>query len=616
AQQADKRKSGVTGLLAKPEFTEKWETLLVLQYKDLIAMLPPGDSWLQGTQNKISLVYLTQARKLRKKDSFPQALTMIRKGKRYLPGHPEFGTEHQAITAAETAHNKAQAEEARLAEIKGLKRTLLTQATADKILDARNTLEKLRKELPATDPFMAKEGPDAIGQAYMRLAKGLAAQKKFDQALKQADQGMALAPLLQPLAETRKIYAGEAKIVQLRRNFGKVKTLDVAKTKQDFARIKSLFPKRYPQLTGELGSILGKRIKAMEKTDVLAANDLLSSAKQLLPGNSALGKIKLKTPLKPSKYAARGNQAVNQGKLGQAEIILAEALKKEKDHPEVARFRTALEKRKRQAESEFAKAKQAIKFKKKSLAKTSLQKATSLWADNQAYRKELERISTSTAKAIKRVAGGGRPCKPGLAGYGTRARATCFDMLAKKQKGPVLVVVPTGSGVPKPFAISKYEISVSDFNLYCKLSGSCPGIPGKDGKLPVTNITLQQAEAYAKWLTEKTGNLYRLPKENEWAYAATAKGPPKKRDFNCRVTLGGNLIKGHAMMNVRAGVQNGWGLKHFLGNAQEWVMNGSGVVARGGAYTDPLSKCKLSLTRQHSGKADDITSFRLVMEIG
>ena len=44
--------------------------------------------------------------------------------------------------------------------------------------------------------------------------------------------------------------------------------------------------------------------------------------------------------------------------------------------------------------------------------------------------------------------------------------------------------------------------------------------------------------------------------------------------------------------------------------------NGSGVVALGGAFEDPLSECNLTLEASHTGSADKLTGFRLVRELG
>jgi serine/threonine protein kinase len=213
---------------------------------------------------------------------------------------------------------------------------------------------------------------------------------------------------------------------------------------------------------------------------------------------------------------------------------------------------------------------------------------------------------------------GGVACKPTLAGYGRRARGTCYDMLASDTHGPLLVVIPSGGGIKGPYAITKYEISVADYNHYCKLSGKCAGVRAASPELPVTGITLRQVKAYAAWMSRQTGHTYRLPTDQEWSYAASAQGKQPGKDFNCRVMLGDSMIKGQGLVKVDVGSSNGWGLINYIGNAQEWVTTARGTAARGGDYQDNLSACDLSLIRAHAGQADAVTGFRLVrtLEMG
>jgi hypothetical protein len=218
-----------------------------------------------------------------------------------------------------------------------------------------------------------------------------------------------------------------------------------------------------------------------------------------------------------------------------------------------------------------------------------------------------------TARTVP--ATGGVACKPTLAGYGRRARGTCYDMLGGDTHGPVLVVIPSGGGTSGPFAITKYEISVGDYNHYCKLSGKCAGVRAASPELPVTGITLQQAKSYAAWISSQTGQTYRLPTDQEWSYAANAQGKQPGKDFNCRVMLGDTMIKGQGLVKVDVGSSNGWGLINYIGNAQEWVTTATGTAARGGDYQDNLSNCGLSLIRAHAGQADAVTGFRLVRSL-
>ena len=178
-----------------------------------------------------------------------------------------------------------------------------------------------------------------------------------------------------------------------------------------------------------------------------------------------------------------------------------------------------------------------------------------------------------------------------------------------------MVVVPTGESFQNGFAISKYEISVGDWSKYCLLSGKCKPIKDKEKKNdPMAGITLQQAQDYTKWLSERTGKTYRLPSTPEWEYAANAGGKQPKKDYNCRVALGEKVIKGTGTVSIKSGKSNGWGLKNYVGNVQEWVIDGDTTTVRGGAYTDAHSKCDMSLQRPHNGSADESTGFRLLRE--
>ena len=209
----------------------------------------------------------------------------------------------------------------------------------------------------------------------------------------------------------------------------------------------------------------------------------------------------------------------------------------------------------------------------------------------------------------------GPPCTENLAGYGGRARGRCFDYLPdSKTEGPRLVVVPAGSGVARPFAIARHEVSVSQWNAYCRISGNCEPRTVNNDQVPITNIELDQVLSYASWLSGNTKHVYRLPTDTEWVHAATADGS-KKITPNCVNRQAG--LMGDELFDVNYGSQNAWGIKNYTGNAQEWVIGPSGgYVALGGAYKDKLGICSIKLARPHAGKADELTGFRLLRELG
>jgi formylglycine-generating enzyme required for sulfatase activity len=204
-------------------------------------------------------------------------------------------------------------------------------------------------------------------------------------------------------------------------------------------------------------------------------------------------------------------------------------------------------------------------------------------------------------------------CNATLAGYGTRSRGVCFDTLASG-RGPELVVIPAGGSVARPFAISRYEVSVGEYNAFCQQSDQCRSL-GAQADLPVTSIAVADAQHYAEWLSAATGFVYRLPTDSEWLYAADAPGGSTERNFNCVVEIGGQKIRGFALVSVRSGRPNGWGLYNYIGNAQEWVKAADGWSTRGGAYSDAISQCGTALVRAGAGAADAATGFRVLREL-
>jgi hypothetical protein len=206
----------------------------------------------------------------------------------------------------------------------------------------------------------------------------------------------------------------------------------------------------------------------------------------------------------------------------------------------------------------------------------------------------------------------GRPCTSQLAGYGSRSRAICYDMLDAQLRAPYMVVLPKQGDVQ--VAISKFEISVADYNRYCSLSKQCSAL-SSDPQLPVTGLSSTHVESYTRWLSERTGFSYRLASMAEWQYAARATGIEQPQDYNCRLTQGGTVLKGRSLVAVKVGSANAWGVVNYLGNAQELVSQGGQMMAMGGHHQDMMSECAITLSRSASAEDDGLTGLRLIKEI-
>jgi len=231
--------------------------------------------------------------------------------------------------------------------------------------------------------------------------------------------------------------------------------------------------------------------------------------------------------------------------------------------------------------------------------------------------RELSSYTLRERRVSARVPQDDACANPAFAGLGQNNRAICRDELGQNKKGPRMVVVPAGGSSGERFAITKYEITISDYNAYCALSGNCSGRQDGEVALPLTNISINEARQYAVWLTDTTGFEYRLPNSDEWRYAAEAPGtysPPK--NFNCQLRGDSGLIKGLRLEDVRTGEMNGWGLQNQVGNAREWAQDDGAISALGGSFQDPFDSCEITLRVPHSGQPDAVTGFRLVRKIG
>jgi len=206
-------------------------------------------------------------------------------------------------------------------------------------------------------------------------------------------------------------------------------------------------------------------------------------------------------------------------------------------------------------------------------------------------------------------------CNKSIAGLGSRGdRTVCRDKLSIGGDGPAMVVVP-GNNRLKSFAIGKYEISTREINDFCKKTLSCSPRRVQDDEVPAVNIDFSVAKKYIKWLSKISKQKYRLPTLEEWTYAANAVNHFKDPNRNCALNTRG-IEKGGELLRVNTGVQNDWGLVNYFGNAQEWVYDENrNLVAVGGSFIDSMDKCNADSIVPHSGKADNVTGFRVVRDV-
>ncbi|MDF2782236.1 MAG: hypothetical protein K0S96_2040, partial [Geminicoccaceae bacterium] len=133
--------------------------------------------------------------------------------------------------------------------------------------------------------------------------------------------------------------------------------------------------------------------------------------------------------------------------------------------------------------------------------------------------------------------------------------------------------------IAKPFALGKYEVTVGQWQA-CVDAGACQSMPAMQGvsaSSPVHNVSWNEVQNYLKWLSEVSGESYRLPTEAEWEYAARAGTKTRYwwgegigvSNANCEDCGGDWDRKTPAQVGGLAA--NPFGLHDMNGGVMEWV---------------------------------------------
>lgn len=77
--------------------------------------------------------------------------------------------------------------------------------------------------------------------------------------------------------------------------------------------------------------------------------------------------------------------------------------------------------------------------------------------------------------------------------------------------------------IRRPVEIMRFQVSAGEYGR-CVAAGACAAADGRGpADAPVTGVSHIDAEAYAAWYSQATGEQWRLPTDAEWAYAAAEK---------------------------------------------------------------------------------------------
>lgn len=200
-------------------------------------------------------------------------------------------------------------------------------------------------------------------------------------------------------------------------------------------------------------------------------------------------------------------------------------------------------------------------------------------------------------------------CKSSFAGRGQRYSCRDRFLSQAEGRGPELVVIPESTDFV-PFAISKFEITESEFDQFCESSGLCAA-GARPANSPVTGRSIALYEAYAAWMSDTTGFSYSLPSLEQWQYAAAAQNSALDSGRNCTLKARG-IQKGDILLPVDMGAGNRWGMVNHVGNAQELVSSSAGWRAAGAAHSHAMEDCVLERLDTVPDTGDAITGFRVV----
>lgn len=194
------------------------------------------------------------------------------------------------------------------------------------------------------------------------------------------------------------------------------------------------------------------------------------------------------------------------------------------------------------------------------------------------------------------------------------------------------------AAIGRRFAVAVRETTFDEWAA-CVADGVCAPRPDNGwgrGKRPVINVSWSDADAYAQWLSVKTGRRYRLPTELEWEYAARA-GSSSPYAFGAM--LGGDKANYGARRGATAPTAsyapNAFGLYDMHGNVAEWTADCwtpmiagepteatavggfcSARVVKGGAWNDGETELRAAGRdgEPESARSSDV-GFRLVRDL-
>jgi serine/threonine-protein kinase len=193
----------------------------------------------------------------------------------------------------------------------------------------------------------------------------------------------------------------------------------------------------------------------------------------------------------------------------------------------------------------------------------------------------------------------------------------------------------------KPFSMDKNEVTNAEYARFVKEANYTPpehwgsiAAPVGQELLPVSNVSYEDAVAFAEWRSKRDGATYRLPTEEEWEYAARNGAKDNLYPWGNAWALGraatqeAGVGKEQPVGTYPQG-GNSWGVQDLIGNVWEWTsskaslypgnslklppQNTDWIVARGGSYSSTANKVSATMRDWFAPNyKNQVLGFRLV----
>ncbi|WP_217482852.1 SUMF1/EgtB/PvdO family nonheme iron enzyme [Sulfitobacter maritimus] len=201
------------------------------------------------------------------------------------------------------------------------------------------------------------------------------------------------------------------------------------------------------------------------------------------------------------------------------------------------------------------------------------------------------------------------------------------------ENGPALITVPAGEVSFRPmgnfskqgkatdapliqvqlpaFAMMKYQVTQAQYSR-CVAAGACASVPtaqtADPAQQPQTNVSWRDATRYAAWISEQTGQSWRLPSVEEWHRAAAERYDAQVKyaaDVDAELDPGARMLAQYAEGNaarekevsgprpIGGFGENAFGFADMAGNIWEWTDGcfANGVVREDGKVERTSDYC-------------------------